>query len=487
MCITATAPRRWSSRVRRSASSRCTNIRGIREPGRSTSAAAGMCSTCRGRVACRAPSMCATSSPAWMLRSRGGARTFSSSPRASTRSRAIHSASSPWSPTTSSNGRTRCASGWERGPSSVCWRAATDSTCSRPVSSHSFARYLEDVTAPPPTVPAQQPQASKNWPASLYRRSDGVLEQDISPARIRETLQAGEGELWVDIDSTNMHQLALLEKVFAFHPLSIEDTLSPGTRVKFEEYERYVFVVMAVIRFDEGTPEPYDLATSNLYFFLGKNFLVTVHALPQQSCELVRERLIRNPELLARGVEMAMHNIIDQSVDAYFPMVEELNTMVDGLEERLFERFNPGLIHEIFKAKRAAFSLRRHVGPLREVLNILTNRPCGFIRPETQLYYRDVYDHTIRIADSMDTVRDLLAGVLETYLSQTSNRLNTVMKQLSLVATIALPLIVIAGIFGMNFSQMPSTHNPYGFYGALVVMAVTSGVIVWWLKKNRWL
>jgi magnesium transporter len=284
-----------------------------------------------------------------------------------------------------------------------------------------------------------------------------------------------------------MHQHALLEKVFEFHPLSIEDTLSPGTRVKFEEYPRYVFVVMAVVRFDEGTPEPYDLATSNLYFFLGKNFLVTVHTVPQKSCEVVRERLIRNPDLLGRGAEMVMHNIIDQSVDAYFPLVEELNTMVDGLEERLFEKFDPGLIHEIFKAKRSAFSLRRHVGPLREVLNILTNRPCGFIRPDTQLYYRDVYDHTIRIVESMDTVRDLLAGVLETYLSQTSNRLNTVMKQLSVVATIALPLIVIAGIFGMNFSQMPFTHNPYGFYGALAVMAVTSGVIMWWLKKNRWL
>jgi len=349
----------------------------------------------------------------------------------------------------------------------------------------SCERYLEVVTAT--SVPAQQPQASKHWPSSIYRRPDGTLEQDFSPARIREILQSGEGELWVDIDSTSMHQHALLEKVFEFHPLSIEDTLSPGSRVKFEEYDRYVFVVMAVIRFDEGTPEPYDLATSNLYFFLGKNFLVTVHALPSKSCAIVRDRLQRNPDLLARGVEMAMHNIIDQSVDAYFPIVEELNTMVDSLEERLFERFDPGLIHEIFKAKRSAFSLRRHVGPLREVLNILTNRPCGFIRPDTQLYYRDVYDHTIRIVESMDTVRDLLAGVLETYLSQTSNRLNTVMKQLSIVATIALPLIVIAGIFGMNFSQMPFTHNPYGFYGALVVMAVTSGVIMWWLKKNRWL
>ncbi|HEV8382274.1 MAG TPA: magnesium/cobalt transporter CorA [Gemmatimonadales bacterium] len=336
------------------------------------------------------------------------------------------------------------------------------------------------------TTPAT-PQAVKNWPTSLYRRPDGTLEHDVSPPRIREILQSGEGELWVDIDSTNMHQHALLEKVFAFHPLSIEDTLSPGTRVKFEEYDRYVFVVMAVIRFDEGTPEPWDLATSNLYFFLGKNFLVTVHALPSKSCGTVRDRLMRNPELMARGAEMMMHNIIDQSVDAYFPMVEELNVLVDGLEERLFERFDEKLIHEIFKAKRAAFGLRRHVGPLREVLNILTNRPCGYIRPETQLYYRDIYDHTIRITESVDTVRDLLAGVLETYLSQTSNRMNRVMKQLSIVATIALPLVVVGGIFGMNFSQMPWTHHPYGFYGALVTMAAVSGIILWWLKKNRWL
>jgi len=334
---------------------------------------------------------------------------------------------------------------------------------------------------------AQQPQASKHWPLSIYRRPDGTLEQDLAPARIREILQAGEGELWVDIDSTSMHQHALLEKVFGFHPLSVEDTLSPGTRVKFEEYDRYVFVVMAVIRFDEGTPEPFDLATSNLYFFLGKNFLVTVHALSSKSCGAVRERLGRNPELLARGAEMTMHNIIDQSVDAFFPLVEELNALVDGLEERLFEQFNERLIHEIFKAKRAAFSLRRQVGPLREVLNIMTNRPCGYIRPETQLYYRDVYDHTIRITESVDTTRDLLAGVLETYLSQTSNRMNKVMKQLSIVATIALPLVVIGGIFGMNFSAMPLTHDPWGFYIALGTMAAVSVVILGWLHRNRWL
>ncbi|MGH7567822.1 MAG: magnesium/cobalt transporter CorA [Gemmatimonadales bacterium] len=337
------------------------------------------------------------------------------------------------------------------------------------------------------TATAAQPQASKHWPVSLYRRPDGTLEHDLAPMRIKEIVQAGEGELWVDIDSTSMHQHALLEKVFQFHPLAVEDTLSPGTRVKLEEYDRYVFVVMAGIRFDEGTPDPFDLETVNLYFFLGKNFLVTVHAIPSHSCGVVRERLARNPDLLARGAEATMHSIIDQAVDAYFPLVEQLNQLVDGLEQKLFEAFDETLIHEIFKAKRAVFGFRRHIGPLREVLNILTNRPCTYIRSETQLYYRDVYDHSIRITESLDTTRDLLAGVLETYLSQTSNRMNKVMKQLSIVSTIALPLIVVGGIYGMNFNRLPLADHPLGFYWALGSMAAVSAVMLWWLHKNKWL
>lgn len=331
------------------------------------------------------------------------------------------------------------------------------------------------------------PAASRHWPTSLFRRPDGQLEQELSPARIRSIVEQGEGELWVDIDSSDVHQHSLLEKVFGFHPLAIEDTLSPGSRVKLEEYDRYLFVVVSGIRFDRATPDPFDLETFNLYFFLGKNFLVTVHAIDSPSCNSTRDRLMRNPDLLGRGAEMTMHSIIDQAVDAYFPVVELLNDLVDHLEEQLFESFDEKLIHEIFKAKRSAFAFRRHIGPLREVLNILTNRPSVYIRSETQLYYRDVYDHTIRIMESVDTTRDLLAGVLETYLSQTSNRMNKVMKQLSIVATLALPLIVVGGIYGMNFSQMPLTHHKLGFYWALGSMVAISAVMVWWLRKNRWL
>src|SRR5437773_5727349 len=133
------------------------------------------------------------------------------------------------------------------------------------------------------------PQASKHWPASIYRRPDGGVERGLSPARLREIVRAGEGELWVDVDSTDLHQHALLEKVFEFHPLAVEDTLSPRTRVKLEEYDRYVFVVMAGVQFDQATPDPFDLQTSNPYFFLGKNFLVTVHAVRSEERRVGKE------------------------------------------------------------------------------------------------------------------------------------------------------------------------------------------------------
>jgi magnesium transporter len=275
--------------------------------------------------------------------------------------------------------------------------------------------------------------------------------------------------------------------VFGFHPLAVEDSLAPDTRVKLEEYDRYVFVVIAGIRFDAGTPDPFDLETYNLHFFLGRNFLVTVHDSFSRSCVAVRERLQRSPDLLDRGVDTTMHSVIDQAVDLYFPLLEQLNELVAQLEDRLFEEFDEGLIHEIFKAKRAAFTFRRHLGPLRDVLNVLTHRPCAFVRPEMQLYYRDVYDHSLRIVESLDTTRDLLGGVLETYLSQTSNRMNRIMKQLSVVSIIALPLVVVAGVFGMNFSGMPLVHEPLGFFWALGMMAMVSGVILWWLKRNQWL
>src|SRR5207247_32742 len=186
-----------------------------------------------------------------------------------------------------------------RGPgprTSAAW--ATCSTC--PARPASPPRCTCGTCSRPSTPRRWGGGRTSSWsrPGSTPWRE---VERGLAPPRLREIVRAGEGELWVDVDSNDLPQHALLEKVFEFHTLAVEDTLSPRTRVKLEEYDRYVFVVMAGVQFDQATPDPFDLQTSNLYFFLGKNFLVTVHAVPSMGCDAARDRLLRSPDLLARG------------------------------------------------------------------------------------------------------------------------------------------------------------------------------------------
>ena len=275
-----------------------------------------------------------------------------------------------------------------------------------------------------------------NLPRSFLVTAEGEFRRDLAVPELLQTIRTQVGELWVDIDVTNRHQVALLEKVCGFHPLSVEDTLNPNSRVKLEEYPGYLFMIIRGVRFFEETNDPYDLETFNLNFFLGSNYLVTVHGGQSLAIGDVVERVERNPELLKRGAERLMHAIADSAVDAYFPLLDRIDDFVDGLEKRVFVDFDRNALHEIFAVKRLVLQLRRHLSPQREVFSILTNRPSALITPESQVYFRDVYDHVLRINDSLDTYRELLSSTLDSYLTQVSNRLGEVTKGLSVVATI---------------------------------------------------
>ena len=231
---------------------------------------------------------------------------------------------------------------------------------------------------------------------------------------------------------------------------------------------------------------PYDVETVNCYCFLGHNYFVTVHSAPVKAVEEIQHRLERSPDILGRGVEMIAHGVMDVSVDEFLPMVDQVDGMVDQLEERIFEQYDEASIKEIFAIKRLVVQLRRHLGPLREVLNVLTNRPHSCIASQSQIYFRDVYDHTIRIVESLESVRDLVSSVLETYLTQASNRLNRQTKALSVVATISLPMVAISGFFGMNFDVIPLARNPLGFFVAIGLMFAFATVLYWVLKKQEW-
>ena len=324
-------------------------------------------------------------------------------------------------------------------------------------------------------------------PRSWFRDKDGTMRRDLGPRDLVEVARSGTGQLWVDVDSRNRHQLAVLEKVFNFHPLAIEDTLSPESRVKLEEYDGYLFMIMRGVRFEETTPDPYDLDTFNLYFFLGPNYLVTVHDEGAGSIGIVSDVLERNPDVLGRGAQRLLHLIMDTAIDEYFPLLERIDGMIEKFEDRVFVSFDRDTLHDILAVKRLILSLRRHLFPQREVFNLLTNRPSSLLSHETQLYFRDVYDHVLRINDGLETQRDLLAGTMEAYLTQVSNRLGMVTKGLSVIATLSVPFVVVSGMWGMNFRHIPLADNPLGFWLMLALQLGIGGGLLILLLWRKWL
>lgn len=324
-------------------------------------------------------------------------------------------------------------------------------------------------------------------PRSWYRDPAGVVRRHLDPLEFPAALQAAGGLLWLDIDSRSQRQHELLEKVFRFHPLSIEDTLSPEGRVKFEEFPTYAFVVVRAVRFLEETAELYDIETFNLCLFVGSNFVVTVHGPHAPGVDATTTRLSRASDLLDRGASRLAHQILDATVDAYFPVLDQLDAFVDGLEERVFVRFEPEALRDVFSVKRLVLQLRRHLAPMREVFNTLQSRPCPVIPSDTQLYFRDIYDHVIRLNEGLDTYRDLLSSTMDAYLTQVSNRMGAVTKGLTVVATLSVPFVVVSGMWGMNFSDVPLAHSPYGFWVLLAVQLTLGGAFIWLLHRRGWL
>jgi magnesium transporter len=326
------------------------------------------------------------------------------------------------------------------------------------------------------TVETAAPEKADGKLCTILRRDDGAVQDTLDADALRAAVASGEGTLWVDLDVSDPAQATLLKDVFNFHPLAIEDALNASSRVKVDEYPTFLVVVARVVSFADSTPDPYDLETANLTIFITKNAVVTAHLQNLPIVQSLVATLKANPDLLQRGPARIAHFVLDGAVDAYFPVLDRLDEFVDEIEERVFGKFDEQLLQEIFKVKRLVISLRRFLAPQREVLSQLTMRPSPFLPSEAQLYFRDVYDHMLRITDSLDSYRDLLSSTLDAYLTQVSNRLGYVSKALAAVGALSVPFVVIAGVYGMNFEHIPLSHHPHGFeimVGVQVVLAVS--------------
>ena len=298
---------------------------------------------------------------------------------------------------------------------------------------------------------------------SCYSDNAGGIRKNLSREEIMRAVASGQGTLWVNVDTRDPKQVSILRDIFHFHPLAIEEATNPEARVKLEEFDSYILLIVRTVAFLETTEDPYDLDTVNIAFFLGSNYVVTVHGEDTNPVATTADLLERKPELAAHGAARLMHAIVDQAVNAYFPIVDQLDEFMDSLEEKIFSQFDQDALREVFAVKRLVLSLRRHLAPERDALSILTNRPSTLLTPETQIYFRDIYDHVLRIYDSLETYRDLLSSTLDSYLTQVSNRLGMATKALSVVATVTLPFVVVSGMWGMNFEHIPLHSHPHGF------------------------
>src|SRR5438477_7808362 len=314
-------------------------------------------------------------------------------------------------------------------------------------------RLLQDVR------PTPEPRL---W--SCYSDPAGRIRQNLSRDEIARALTSGVGTLWVDVDTRDKAQEAILGETFHFHPLAIEEAVNPQSRVKLEEFDQYLLLIVRTVAFCETTEDPYDLDTVNISFFVGKTYLVTVHGDHTNPVAATAELLQRKPELATHGPAKLMHAIVDQAVDAYFPIIDKLDEFMDSLEEKIYGSFDQGALREVFSVKRLVLTLRRHLAPERDALSVLTHRPSTLLTPDIQVYFRDIYDHVLRIYDSLETYRELLSSTLDSYLTQVSNRLGQATKGLSLVATVTLPFVIISGMWGMNFNKIPLQAHPNGFW-----------------------
>jgi magnesium transporter len=334
------------------------------------------------------------------------------------------------------------------------------------------------------TEPAK-PAADTSRPAILYVDADGRLRRDLSISELAEVIKTGKGELWVDMRVSSRQCIGVLDNVFTFHPLAIEDALNPLSRVKVDEYPGFLFAIVRGVQLAAATDDPYDLETFNISFFLGTNFLVTVHDGQSPALADVTDRVVRHPELLQRGAERVMHAIMDSAIDAYFPLLDQIDHFIDDVEGRVFQQFDQTALEDIFKVKRLVLSLRRHLSPQREVFNVLSNRPTPLLAPDSQVYFRDIYDHNLRINESLETYRDLLGSTLDSYLTQVSNRLGRITKGLSVIATVSIPFVVVSGMWGMNFTHIPLQGDPGGFWYMLALQLGLSAALLVALRLRR--
>lgn len=310
----------------------------------------------------------------------------------------------------------------------------------------------------------------------------------VSTAEALELAGSGEGLVWLDIAGllTPEDRELLGAPPFDFHELALEDaSKEDGQRSKVEPYDDHFFLVMHEVTAEvkEGN---LSLEWDEIDLFVGRNFLVSVHRRDSRAIKRVWQDADKRARIMSCGSDMLAYFLVDTVVDGYIETVDGIEDELDELEDAVVDpRADETTVHRIFGFKRELIHFRKKAGPLREAINEMTSRDFPLVASETLPYLRDVYDHLIRLSDMLDSYRDILTGSLDVHLSAVSNRLNEIMKRLTLVATIFMPLTFVTGFWGMNFAELPTTSRVW-MWGSLLFMAVVSVIMIIIFKTRKY-
>jgi magnesium transporter len=320
---------------------------------------------------------------------------------------------------------------------------------------------------------------------------EGTLRTDLSLMDVAFTLQDLNGLLWVDFQGTPPEEdEPILRKTFNFHPLAIDDALQETHIPKIDDWGQYLYVVLHAVVFDDKDGEVH-LDTLELDVFLGKNYIVTHHDQPIEAIDRVWSLVQRDDRHLKNGVDHLFYRVVDELVASYMPALESLDDEIDRAEMEVFDRPTSETLERIFSLKRAVLHLRRIIGPQREVLNKLARDDYQVVDTRERIYFRDVYDHLVRMQDICESIRDLISSTLDTYLSVINNRMNDIMKTLTIITTLFMPLSFVASFFGMNFfvPEPPLSEwvtRPV-FYLTLILIIVVPLIMYRWMHRRGWM
>lgn len=314
----------------------------------------------------------------------------------------------------------------------------------------------------------------------LDTRTAAVKELSFDALQVS---QRPDGLIWIDVEDPTRADLDWLGEQFGFHALALEDCLHDGQRPKIEAYDSHYFLDVYAGRYDVAKRK---MEMVELDIFIGGNFLVTSHMAPLPVLDEVLERWKTAHTSREEGAGYLLYLLLDTIVDDYFPIVDDIEAELEELEDALFEHFEERISSRIFCLKKELLIFRKLVVPTRDVCLMLMRRETPLIRPSTALYFQDVYDHLIRVADSIDTYRDLIGSTIEAYMSMVANRTNDTMKRLTTISAILMTIALVPSVYGMNFHRMPELEWHWGYPFALSMMLAITLILSVIFKKLRY-